>query len=374
MNTMTRLLAIVLFSLASTLCQADDSTGIVFRKSEQTLGNTRTFGVAIADVDIDGDNDVFMTNYIGPSTLWLNDGNGVFSPSPQSFNIAEVHGVGIGDLNGDTYPDIFLLSHVNPSKVYFNNGAGVFTAGSQDIGVGTDSPGMIVLGDVDGDGDLDAFISYYELPNRLWLNDGKGVFTATSNLYGGANASTMVLADVNGDTYLDLYLSLTDQPDEIWINDGKGNFRNSGQKLGTDKGHESVASGDVDRDGDVDFVVANSTAGVTVWLNQNNTGSFVEAGPGFAVGYASCKLFDADLDGDLDLITGHREGGLKLWSNNGSGVFTELNQNFGSARPAGIACGRLDKDDDLDIVFGVLENSGGNPIYFNESVDLRQNK
>ena len=66
-----------------------DSTTVVFTKSEQNLGNARTFGVAIEDIDLDNDNDIFVANYIGPSGLWLNDGNGVFSPNSQLMSSAE---------------------------------------------------------------------------------------------------------------------------------------------------------------------------------------------------------------------------------------------------------------------------------------------
>jgi hypothetical protein len=263
---------------------------------------------------------------------------------------------------------------VESARNYENQLTGTFTPGDQNIGSGTDYPGMIVLGDVDGDGDFDAFISYYQLPNRLWLNDGKGIFAVTNTEYGGANASNMALADVNGDTFLDLFLCFQDQPDEIWINDGSGNFKNSGQKLGGQTGVDHVESGDVDGDGDMDFVVANSVAGVTIWLNQKNTGSFIETGPCFEAGAARTELFDADLDGDLDLISGHRENGNKLWINNGSASFTLLGQLFDSRRMASVACGKLDKDDDFDVVLGVIENSGGNPVYFNESFNLSRNK
>ncbi len=348
------------------------STQIAFSKSEQTLGNTRTMSIAIEDVDLDGDNDIFIANYIGPSVLWLNDGNGVFSPSAQSFGTSIVHGVAIGDLNGDSYPDIFLLSHAGPSKVYFNNGSGAFTPGAQDIGSGTEDPGWVVLGDVDNDDDIDAFISYNLLPTRLWLNDGEGLFAVTSTEYGGDNSWSMALVDVNGDSFPDLFLCLDDQADEVWMNDGSGNFANSGQQLGAESGYEgSVACGDIDGDGDIDFAVSNSVAGVVIWLNQDNTGSFVQAGPSFEAGVLRVALFDADLDGDLDLISTQGPAsaayGNKLWVNSGSASFTSLGQLFGTARAFSIATGKLDQDEDFDVVLGMLENSGGNPIYFNES-------
>jgi len=215
-----------------------NSNTVVFTKSEQNLGDSRTFSIGIADIDRDSDNDIFTANYSGPSKLWLNDGNGIFSDTGQKFNTSEVHDAGINDLNGDTYLDIFLVSQATPSKVYFNNGSGVFTDSGQNIGSGSDSPITIKLGDVDSDNDIDAFIAYYLLPIRLWLNDGNGFFTITDTKYGDSNVSDMELADFNGDTFLDLFLCFSDQPDEVWTNDGTGEFKNSGQTLGSEAGFE----------------------------------------------------------------------------------------------------------------------------------------
>ena len=346
----------------------DGTNGIKFTKGQQTLGNMRSFGVAIGDVDMDGDNDVFTTNYIGPCKLWLNDGNGYFVQSGQNFGNWESHGVAIRDLNGDGYPDIFLLNHAAPSKVYFNNGSGIFAASSQNIGSPTDYPGMIVLGDVDNDGDLDAFLSYYLLPNRLWMNDGTGHFTITSTEFGGQDGHSMELADVNSDGFLDLFISLTEHADEIWMNDGHGNFTNSGQHLGDSTGVESVDGGDIDGDEDIDFVISNNTAGLKIWLNQNNTGSFLEAGPYFGSSSVRCKLFDADLDGDLDLITAHSGDGNLLWVNDGNGNYDSAGPVFGNKNVIGIECADLDGDGDYDVVLGQLEGTGGNSIYFNETI------
>ena len=369
MTTKIYAFAIIFVSYASTFCQAECPTVIAFTKSDQALGDTRSFGLAVADVDRDGDNDIFVANYIGPSRLWLNDGNGVFSPSPQNFALSEVHDVGIADFNGDTYPDIFLLSHASPSKVYFNNGDATFTAGTQNIGVGSDYPGMMVLGDVDRDGDIDAFIAYYLVPNRLWLNDGNGVFSQTPTVYGGGNGGDMALADFDGDTFLDLCITFSDQPDEIWINDGSGNFVNSGQALGGAAGYENAVCGDVDGDGDIDLAMGNPVVGVSIWLNQDNSGSFVQAGSYYQTDSPKITLFDADADGDLDLISTSQHDGNRLWIDDGLGIFASAGSLFGTAPVSSLECGRLNNDDRVDVVLGVIENSGGNPIYFNEFAD-----
>jgi Tol biopolymer transport system component len=340
----------------------------VFSKSNQRLGNTRSFGLAIADVDLDHDEDIFIANYIGSSRLWINNGNGTFTESSQTFDVSECHDVGIADFNGDGYPDIFLLGHASPSKVYFNDGSGTFTDSQQNIGIGTEYPGMIVLGDVDNDGDIDAFISHYEIPNRLWLNDGNGFFTKSDREFGDdGNPGHMELMDFNGDSFPDLFLCMTDAPDRVLLNDGRGNFTDTGQALGSSVGNENPKGKDIDGDGDNDIVVANNREGLVIWLNQDNTGTYVAAGDYFGDDISlSFELFDADLDGDFDLLTAQYDVGNVLRTNDGKGHFTSLGAVFGSVRVFSIGSKDIDGDGDIDIVFGQEEGTGGNEIYFNE--------
>ena len=338
-----------------------------FRKSSQTLGNTRTFGCAIADTDLDNDQDVFIANLIGPSQLWINNGNGTFSRSNQNFNVpASVHDVGMTDLNGDIYPDLFLLSHGSPSKIYFNGGDGIFTQSNQDIGLSDDYPQYLDLGDVDNDGDIDAIIyNWQEAPNRLWLNDGNGYFTMVDIDYGGINAKGFELADFNGDSFLDLFLNMRQRPNQIWLNDGSGNFVYDGLSFGNGGEYSDIV--DFDGDGDMDIAITIYGSSVTIWLNQNNTGIF-SAGPFINEGASHCKLLDVEQDGDYDLITTHNDNGQKLYINDGNGSFESLGNIFGNDRTLSLEISDLDGDGDIDMVFGQLEGTGGNSIYINNSI------
>lgn len=140
-----------------------------FIKGPQTLGNTRTFSLDIADVNADSYPDVFIGNYIGRSVLYINDGSGGFGQSGQIFDSSENHGVSIADFNGDSSPDIFLLSHQTPCKIFINDGLGLFTDSGQQLGDPEDGPGSLAVGDIDMDGDQDVFISYYQVPIVVYV-------------------------------------------------------------------------------------------------------------------------------------------------------------------------------------------------------------
>jgi len=338
-----------------------DSVSISFVQSEQSLGNTRSFGIVVADVDLDGDNDIFVPNYINASLLWINDGEGSFTLHNQRFGSGwtGTHAADIGDINGDSYPDIILASHDVPSTIYLNSGSNSFTVSTQQFGGPGEHPHTVQLADVDGDGDLDAYFCNGSTANRMWLNDGNGSFTMKGVEYSGRNSYGKVLADFNGDSFPDMYLSYENAPSEIWLNDASGNFTNSGYSLNGAGNYIHYA--DVDGDGDIDIV--SGSPEITIWQNENNTGRFTLIA---SLGEWASRslLFDADGDGDCDLISTSPENGNKLWIND-SGTFISQGAIFGTASVHGVECADLNSDNKLDVVLGLIENSGGNKIFFN---------
>ncbi len=85
----------------------------------------------------------------------------------------------------------------------------------------------------------------------------------------------------------------------------------------------SVASGDLDNDGDIDLAVANSAGSISIIINNGN-GTFTKQNPDIISGDTRRVIAgDFDNDGDLDLAAGIGSlSSVKILTNNGNGVFT----------------------------------------------------
>ena len=245
-----------------------------FTDSGQALGSSYSWGVALGDVDGDSDLDAFVAtsfSQVGPpaNRVWLNDGSGGFTDSGQALGSSSSYGVALGDVDGDGDLDAFVGNSENqPNRVWLNDGLGEFTDSGQALG-GSRSQGA-ALGDVDGDGDLDAFVGNAIGPNRVWLNDGLGGFTDSGQALGSGDSDGVALGDVDGDGDLDAFVSNDNVPMRVWLNDGAGGFTDSGQAFVSSRS-QGAALGDVDGDGDLDAFVSNYASQPNrVWLNRDN--------------------------------------------------------------------------------------------------------
>ncbi len=144
-------------------------------------------------------------------------GTGVFAADPQILGDHLSLGVALGDLDSDGDLDAVTANYTQANRVWLNSD-GQFVDSGQELG-GTVASSAVQLGDFDGDGDLDAFISNYNAANRLWLNDG-GTFTDSGQSLGDHASTGVAVGDLDGDGDLDALVTNTQQANLVWINSG----------------------------------------------------------------------------------------------------------------------------------------------------------
>ena len=155
--------------------------------------------------------------------------------------------------------------------------------------------------------------------DRLLLGRGDGGFVeASERLQGLAPCFGLGVHafDADGDRDDDIYVANDSQPNNLWLNDGAGRFVDAAHAFGVAYGAEGraqagmgVASGDVDRDGKLDFVVTNfsdeptelyggAARGFARWTHRWALGRETRALLSWG-----CHLVDFDGDGWLELVT-----------------------------------------------------------------------
>jgi enediyne biosynthesis protein E4 len=224
--------------------------------------------VSVADVDGDGKLDLYFVAQVGPNELWRNLGNGQFENITEKSGTALVDRVRVAaafaDIDNDGDADLFVTSIRGGNVLLINDGTGQFTDRTKESGleyVGHSSTGVFF--DYDRDGRLDLFVSnvgkftteeladvrvdethrhpdvaakYYvgrkdafaghlqakfEEPSLLYHNVGDGKFVEVGKDVGiadtGWNGDAMPL-DINSDGWQDLYVLNMQGRDHLYIN------------------------------------------------------------------------------------------------------------------------------------------------------------
>ncbi len=242
---------------------------------------------------------------------------------------------------------------------------------------------LVESADLDGDGREDLVLAS-SAGVRLWRQTPQGTFhDETAMRLGALNrpVACLHLADLDGDGHVDVFLGAGDflvgGQDQVLWNDGAGMFAvSTNLPLGVQQ-TASVASGDVDGDGDTDLLLAVGIAshltvgGPDQLLLQVSTRAFtpdpIFAGEAWNESVSASTdvcLVDFDSDGDLDAFvtkadpaaaTGSPGAFNALLVNDGNGRFDELGSSLllparAKDQSYGVAPSDLDGDGDLDLV------------------------
>ncbi|SHI33515.1 Por secretion system C-terminal sorting domain-containing protein [Hymenobacter daecheongensis DSM 21074] len=337
--------------------------------AEPSVG-TAPQSVAVGDLDADGDLDLITANAFATGTLSvrLNDGAATFTAPATNAEIAvgsAPRNLALGDLDGDGDLDLVAAnSFSNTLSVRLNDGSSNFSVPqSAQLTTGM-YPLGVALGDIDGDGDLDLVVANNQSASvSVFSNDGTALFTslATASVAVGQYPYAVALGDVDNDGDLDLLASNTSSNTvSIRLNNGSSVFTAPALNAECPVAFrpQGIALGDVDADGDLDFVTASSNGNmVSVRLNTG-AGAFVPSTtlPEVPVGSFpyNVALTDVNSDGHLDLLAvnaGANSVSLRL--NNGSGRFLPPATSAEipvSSNPLALAVGDLDSDGDIDLL------------------------
>jgi hypothetical protein len=240
----------------------------------------RTTSAVFADLDGDGHLDLIVGTLGGPVKLWLGDGRGHFRDATPTSGLTGGYAattITVADVDGDGDLDVYVGTYKvrNALDAYPPNER-AFDQVVKKVG------GEYVVADrwrkeyrIEDRPDLGGVMrSQRAEPDLFFLNDGHGHFTRVpvagarfrdeAGVPLAEEPDYFTLAarfyDVNGDGAPDLYVCNDfEDPDQFWINDGRGNFRLVPWHAvrQTSNTCMSVDFADVDRDGNVDFFTAD---------------------------------------------------------------------------------------------------------------------
>ncbi|HET8550494.1 MAG TPA: CRTAC1 family protein [Bryobacteraceae bacterium] len=416
------------------------------RTGKKWLPETMGAGCAFFDADGDGWPDILLLNSRdliprgrrSVSALYRNNRNGTFTDITAGSGLdLEMYafGVAAADYDNDGREDLYVTA-LEGDRLFHNEGNGRFrdvtkVSGIRNANFGTSAAWL----DYDKDGRADLFVanyvqwspendlwcsldgatksyctpeSYKGTSSKLYRNLGSGRFDDVTDRVGLGDKTSKSLGvatfDFDNDGWPDLFVANDTQPNKLYRNNGNGTFSEIGVSAGVAFGEDGVARGamgtdaaDYDRSGRQHLLVGNFSNQMLGLYHNEGRGLFVDEAPRSPVGRNSLLslafgvfFFDYDLDGLLDIFAanGHIDEEIGrvqpkiqfrqpplLFRNTGSGRFSDVSRAVGAVfqRPVvarGAACADYDRDGDLDVL--ITTNHGPACLFRNDGADRNQ--
>ncbi|HEV2836336.1 MAG TPA: CRTAC1 family protein [Pyrinomonadaceae bacterium] len=406
----------------------------------ETIGS----GGAFLDYDNDGWQDILLVNSMDwPENkkrrsfpaLYHNNKDGTFTDvTPQAGLGVEMYGIGVAvaDYDNDGNEDIYVTC-VGPNHLFRNLGGGKFMDMTRAAGVG--DPGFSTSAawfDYDNDGRLDLFVGNYvewsPQTDQTCTLDGKNKSYCTPQAYKGQSPTLyhnrgngsfenvtaragldkssgktlgVALLDYDEDGWIDLFVANDTEPNQLYRNNHNGTFTDNAviagvafSEAGTVRAGMGVDAADYDGSGRASVVIGNFTNESIALYHNDGSGLFTDDAPASGIGKMSaqsltfaCFFFDYNLDGLLDVFAanGHVSDDISvvqptvkyaqpphLFHNKGRRKFEEVTSKLGRALNRaivgrGAAYGDLDNDGDLDLL--ITTNNGPARLLRNDNAN-----
>jgi hypothetical protein len=332
-----------------------------FRRVSTLVAGSKPTDLVFADVNHDGFPDIVAANFLTQNvTVNLGNGTGAFGAKIGSPVSAGPFNLAVGDWNGDGNLDVATAnSSQNNVSILRGTGTGTFNTLTQ-ITVGT-QPNWILSADFNADGKLDFAVVNTGSDNvQIWRNNGTGTFTLNLTLSTGTGSGPVsaTAADLNGDTRPDLIVAVKNSNlVKVYIANTTGGF-NTPVNLSTGNGPRAVGVDDVNKDGFLDLLVAQSYVsgvGELSVLTGNGSGTVWSAPTIISVGPTPVGVATGDFnkDGNLDVVVSSLTGNaLSVLQTTGAGAFIVADKiDLGSTTfPSAIAVADFNHDGKPDVV------------------------
>jgi enediyne biosynthesis protein E4 len=231
--------------------------------------NQASRGAVFADINGDGFLDLVVGSVLGPNACFLNDGHGHFTDVTEQAGLAlwraGCESLALADVDGDGDLDLYIANNGDNSILRSGGSIAVRMMNGRPVVSGRNAQRLRIVG---------GLLIEAGPPDVLYLNDGKGKFTPVSWTDGAFLTAdgqplkdaprdlglSVTMRDLTGDGLPEIYVCNDFQtPDRFWLGDGRGHFRALPDQAIRTTPHFSMAVdvADIDRDGYDDIMLSD---------------------------------------------------------------------------------------------------------------------
>lgn len=332
---------IVVLDFYSVFSQQEEDSVFVEDVLDYSDGHS-AWGICAGDIDNDSFTDVLYGGFFnGLSLVQQDPGTLIYTQTvfdDEDFMVF-LQGVNFADLNNDGNLDIFACHDVGPSRIFLGDGVGGFERDTTLIdtelnGGGENDSGNYgsLFTDINNDGHMDLYVAKCRQGvsdpadprriNLLFINQGDTLYTEQADDYGvasGQQSWSADFGDVDNDGDMDLLLGQhTGQYVQLFVNNGSGTFSDATSAAGLYDSFDyhviQSKFADFDNDGFLDIIIAGSSNFMFASNNGDGTFEIVDS-TNIHSQMNSFALGDLNHDGYIDVYS--TPGGYGAWGATG---------------------------------------------------------